>query len=160
MRHVCVCGWCVCVWWWWCVCMCVWGGVCVKGGGGSFPDSHPQRRFVTAIREVKSHVDAWAAANDKALLMHATVNTAANAAAEAAALRHPAWDSPAQVNIERIARTLRVAAHVLPLWRGASTLHCRNARDGVIKPTSPPRRPAPRRHAQVGALCRQNRLAA
>ena len=89
-----------------------------------FFDTRPKRHLVTAIHKVKAHVDARTVAADETLRIHAIGNAAADAAAEAAALRHPPCDRlkrlELELAIERVAVALGLAARVLPLWRAAS----------------------------------------
>ena len=93
-------------------------GALRHGGLQRFFEHHPNRRLVTDVFKVRAHVDIHTVANDESPLRHAIGNAAADAAA-----RHPPWDPDA---LRRLARdidyavtTLRVAAHVLPLWRYA-----------------------------------------
>ena len=80
-----------------------------------------------SITKVKAHVDPRTVADDPVLLTHALGNATADAAAEAAALRHPPWDPDAQQEldspIERITFTLRIAALVLALRKSARHFH-------------------------------------
>ena len=96
-----------------------------RHGGLARFDAHPHRHLVPAIGKTKAHVDARAVADNDTRRVHAIGNSAADAAAKAAALRHPPWECFQQrelaLAIERITVTLRVAANLLPLWRAAST---------------------------------------
>ena len=91
------------------------------GGLQRFFDHHPNRRLVEDMLKVKAHVDISAVASDETLRRHAVSKAAADAAAKTAATGHPAWDPDAlrqlAADIENAVHTLRVAAHVLPLWR-------------------------------------------
>ena len=121
-----------------------------------------------SLTKVEAHVDPRIRADAPVLLTHALGNATADAAAEAAALRHPPWDPDAQQEldstIERITFTLRIAALVLALRKSARHFHYQRLptdRDVTMLPlnVAAPCESSPRHQSPPGALPRLSSMA-